>query len=82
MAIKWEDKGCSLCRKLWESGKRPSELAINYDLHSRLHKCFACGAYWEQLERYANVINESDARKIFPDAFAIQPVRRTPRKLE
>ena len=69
MVIKWEEKGCNVCRKLWESGKRPPELAINYDLHSRLHKCSICGSYWEQLERYADIINESDARKIFPDAF-------------
>ena len=69
MVTQWEEKGCIVCRKLWESGKTPPEVAINYDLHSRLHKCSACGTYWEQLERYADVIDESEAKKLFPDAF-------------
>ena len=50
MVIKWQDKGCKSCRDLWKSGQRPQELAINYDLHSRLHKCKECGTYWEQHE--------------------------------
>jgi hypothetical protein len=70
MAVEWKDKGCSVCRGLWESGKHPPELAVNYDLHTRLHRCSECGTYWEQLERYADVISESEARKQFPDAFS------------
>lgn len=66
---KWEDKGCDICRKLWETGKRPPELAVNVDLHTRLHKCDVCGSYWEQLERYADVIEKEEARKMFPDVF-------------
>jgi hypothetical protein len=69
MVIKWQDKGCKSCRDLWKSGQRPQELAINYDLHSRLHKCKECGTYWEQHERYADIIDESEARKLYPDAF-------------
>jgi hypothetical protein len=69
MVTKWEEKGCDVCRKLWESGKRPPELAVNYDLHSRLHKCIVCGVYWEQLERYADVIDENEAMKLYPKAF-------------
>lgn len=69
MVVKWDDKGCAICRKLWESGKRPPELTINFSLHSRLHKCAECGAYWEQLERYADVIDEREARGLFPEVF-------------
>ncbi|GAB1269259.1 hypothetical protein NBRC116493_25120 [Aurantivibrio infirmus] len=65
----WELKGCGVCRALWESGQRPSELAVNLELHSRLHKCSACGAYWEQLERYADVIEEEQAKRMYPNAF-------------
>ena len=69
MMAGWQDKGCKLCRELWESGQRPPELAINYDLHSRLHKCNECGTYWEQHERYADIIDENEAKKLYPDAF-------------
>lgn len=68
-SIEWKEKGCEICRKLWESGQRPPELAVNYDLHARLHRCSACGVYWEQLERYADVISEKKARLTFPQAF-------------
>ena len=68
-SVEWKDKGCEICQKLWESGQRPPELAVNYDLHARLHRCSSCGAYWEQLERYADVISEKKARLTFPKAF-------------
>jgi hypothetical protein len=68
--IKWENKGCEVCRKLWESGKRPPELAVNFELHSRLHRCSTCGSYWEQLERYADTVDEEEAKEHFPEAFA------------
>jgi hypothetical protein len=70
MATAWENKGCKVCRSLWESGRRPPELAVNYELHSRLHRCDKCGTFWEQLERYADVIQEDEARKLYPEAFA------------
>ncbi len=66
---KWKEKGCDVCRKLWESGKRPPELAVSFELHSRLHRCSSCGSYWEQLERYADIIDEGEAKKLFPEAF-------------
>lgn len=65
----WKDKGCPVCRRLWESGQRPPELAVQYDLHSRLHRCSACGSYWEQYERHADTIDESEAKRLYPDAF-------------
>lgn len=69
MTTEWEKKGCSSCRQLWETGKRPMELSVNYDLHSRLHQCSECGAYWEQFERYADIIEKYEAQKIYPEAF-------------
>lgn len=69
MATKWEEKGCDICRKLWESGSNPPEIAVNYELHSRLHRCNECGTYWEQYERYADVVDANEARLNYPEAF-------------
>jgi hypothetical protein len=69
MGLKWESKGCRECRRLWETGRHPPELAVSYSLHSRLHRCEVCGAYWEQLERYADIIDAPEARRLYPDAF-------------
>ena len=69
MSSEWCEKGCEVCRRLWESGERPPELAVNYQLHSRLHQCQVCGVFWEQQERFADVIEESEARLNYPDAF-------------
>jgi hypothetical protein len=52
------------------SGQRPREIAVSVELHSRLHCCDACGAYWEQSERYADVVDEVEARKLYPEAFS------------
>lgn len=70
MVSPWEEKGCEICRNLWETGNRPPELAINYELHSRLHQCASCGTYWEQYERYADVISPDEAQRNYPDYFA------------
>ena len=72
MAKVWERKGCEVCRKLWESGERPPELAINFALHSRLHRCNVCGTFWEQHERFADTIEEQEARDLYPDAFVLE----------
>jgi hypothetical protein len=69
----WQAKGCDVCRGQWESGARPSELAVSYALHSRLHRCDRCGTYWEQHERFADVIDEKDAMRLYPDAFPSRP---------
>jgi hypothetical protein len=69
MTVRWEEKGCVVCRKLWESGSHPPEIAINYALHSRLHRCCECETYWEQLERYADVIQQDEAKTNYPEAF-------------
>lgn len=61
----WKSKGCGICRQQWESGHHPPELAVNLALHSRLHRCAVCGTFWEQNERFADVIQESEAKKLY-----------------
>lgn len=65
----WNSKGCATCREQWEAGRPPPELAVNYELHGRLHRCRSCGAYWEQSERYADVLTEDAAKQRYPGAF-------------
>jgi hypothetical protein len=72
MATAWQNKGCEVCRALWESGDHPPELSVNISLHARLHRCSSCGTYWEQLERYADTINELEARERYPEAFKVE----------
>jgi hypothetical protein len=72
MGINWKSKGCEVCRGHWESGRHPRELAVSYVLHSRLHQCDVCGTYWEQLERHADVIEEGEAKRLYPEAFALR----------
>ena len=69
MANEWIHKGCEVCRGLWESGRRPPQIAVSHELHSRLHRCDTCGTFWEQHERYADVITEIEARRLYPDGF-------------
>jgi hypothetical protein len=57
--MEWCDKGCGVCRKLWERGVQPPEIGINPELHTRLHRCTACGIFWEQNERHADVVCEA-----------------------
>lgn len=62
----WQSKGCAVCRRQWESAVQPPVVAVNVDLHARLHRCAACGAFWEQNERYADVVDEEYARANYP----------------
>jgi hypothetical protein len=73
MPLDWKQKGCPVCRGLWESGRQPPELAVSLELHARLHRCESCGTFWEQFERYADVTTESEARRLYPQAFAPRP---------
>ncbi len=72
MDTEWESKGCKTCRKLWESGERPPELAVSFVLHSRLHRCAVCGTFWEQYERFADTIEEQEARNFYSNAFSME----------
>ena len=58
----WDSKGCPTCRQLWRVGKEPPKRATNDERHSFLHRCDECGTYWEQFERYVDVISEDEAR--------------------
>lgn len=66
--LPWQKNGCAVCRHKWEIGAPPPEIGVNIKMHSSLHRCDACGTYWEQTERYAAPISRSKARKIYPDA--------------
>ena len=66
----WEAKGCYQCRAGWLQGKHPSKLGVNNDKHSFLHRCDDCGTYWEQFERYVDVISEQTARVEYGDYFS------------
>lgn len=61
----WESKGCETCRNRWLTGAPPPTLAVNVDLHSMLHHCEVCGAYWEQFDRYADVIAADRIKEIY-----------------
>ena len=51
------------------SGGFPPMLATSLERHGHLHRCPACGTYWEQEERFAAVIDETQARAAYPEAF-------------
>lgn len=61
----WQEKGCLVCRGLWERGATPPQIAISIELHSKLHRCTQCGTLWEQHERYADVISIEEARTLY-----------------
>lgn len=64
----WEEKGCEVCRQQWRAGERPMQLAVNIELHTRLYRCSICGTYWEENERYADVIPEVAVLSDYPGA--------------
>ena len=70
MTLPWHEKGCAVCRRQWETGHPPPGIAISYKRHSHLHRCDVCGTYWEQTERYADIISQSEARKLYSEAFS------------
>ena len=67
----WEDKGCLVCRRKWETGEQPNRLGINFARNAYLHRCDVCGTYWEQYERYADTISVEDAAIYYPDFLKI-----------
>lgn len=67
--IPWSEKGCAVCRAQWERGDPPPMLATDIANHTHLHRCVACGTYWEQHERYADSIDAALARKRYPAVF-------------
>jgi len=65
----WELQGCVICRRMWEIGEGLPELAANAERHARLTQCEACGAFWEEFERYAVEIPPADAQRYYPEYF-------------
>jgi hypothetical protein len=63
----WEMKGCDACRTRWLQGNHPPKLGVNHEKHSFLHRCEQCGTYWEQFERYVDVISQDAARVEYGD---------------
>lgn len=57
----WKNKGCNICRRLWEKGQTPPMLAENIEYHAVLYKCGVCNTLWEEYERYADVVTKEDA---------------------
>lgn len=66
----WKNKGCAVCRQQWMSGERPEQLAMNIALHTRLYRCSVCGSYWEENERYADVISTAAVISDYPGVIA------------
>ena len=65
--LRWKDKGCAVCRRMWETGEQPPRLGVSLARHAYLHRCDKCGAYWEQYERYADTISVKNAESFYPE---------------
>lgn len=61
----FNEKGCEVCRQRWLSGDFPREVAISLERHAHLHLCDECGTFWEQFERFPDVIKIEDVRKYY-----------------
>jgi hypothetical protein len=62
----WEKKGCESCRRKWETGQQPRRLGMSDERQAYLHYCDECSTYWEQFERYADVISLEDVVRYYP----------------
>lgn len=64
-------KGCEECCDYWFNHPRklPDEASVNMDLQVSLRVCGRCGAYWEVSQRFARILDEEEARQIFPRYF-------------
>ena len=56
----WKDKGCKVCREWWSIGSLPKSISQNSERRSVLYLCEDCGSYWEEFERYADIIDGKD----------------------
>lgn len=62
-------KRLRICRRQWEEGSPPPELAVSQERRATLYRCDVCGTFWEQFERYADVVSSEDARRYYQEAF-------------
>lgn len=66
----WKLQGCGNCRAAWSTANRDSLrlLGTNCARHARVYVCSACGAYWDENERYASQVTEGDAHDLLKGA--------------
>lgn len=62
----WNSKGCKKCRGAWETGQRLHELEVSRSRHATLSRCRDCGTYWEEFERYADIISPEEVVIHYP----------------
>ena len=69
----WQDRGCPACRQGVLSGRAdvPERVATSLGAHAHLRRCQMCGSWWEENEREAHVIDEREARAMFPAYFTV-----------
>jgi hypothetical protein len=69
-----DEKGCSECFDYWSAapGRRPREVSDNVEAQVLLQVCPRCGAFWEASERFARILSEDEATKVFPNYFALR----------
>jgi hypothetical protein len=62
----WNEQGCPVCRAEWSSSSRLAlkHLGTSNELHARLYLCEACGAHWEELERYVRQVSAAEAAEL------------------
>jgi hypothetical protein len=66
----WEKQGCAECRAAWSRADRtPLQLlGTNPIAHARIHKCAACGSYWDENERYSQQVPQDEALALLAGA--------------
>jgi hypothetical protein len=67
----WDEQGCEICRKAWESGFTEKKLTLLGEFinkHARLYRCEMCHSIWEELERFSHVITQNEAKQQYPEA--------------
>ncbi|MBA3686058.1 MAG: hypothetical protein H0W72_12585 [Planctomycetes bacterium] len=67
MHLDWSSKGCAKCRLAWMSGSRDGLVLVAESIprHARLFRCAQCRAYWEEHERYADVVSQAEAHAAY-----------------
>lgn len=68
----WNDKGCEVCRRMWEKGQRLLELGVSVERHATLYRCEECGTYWEEMERFADVLSEEEVKRSYPQVTVME----------
>jgi len=65
MATDWLSQGCEECRAgvLSARWRPPYIVSESLGLHTRLHRCTRCQSWWEENEREAHVIFDTELKK-------------------